>query len=94
MSDGRFAVDEWCYLPNEVPEGDARKFVTLEQDGMVWVGIRAFDHSRQRWLNGGEPERATVRAWRHLVEPAKGVWFGGRLYIKGSVFGNDAEDYP
>lgn len=71
--------DGWNYETQCVPEGDARKIVTLEEDGMTWVGIRAFDHQRKRWINNGEPERASVKAWRDLPNPARGFWFRGQL---------------
>lgn len=71
--------DGWEYQTK--PEGgDCRKIVTLEQDGMVWVGIRAFNAITGQWLNGGEPERARVLAWKDLDQPAKGRWIDGRLY--------------
>ena len=72
--------DGWEYRAK--PEGgDCRKIVTLEQDGMCWVGIRAFNGSTGQWLNGGEPERATVIAWRDLDQPARGRWVGGLLIM-------------
>lgn len=65
--------DGWEYRKN--PEGgDCRKIVTLDQDGMCWVGIRAFNASTSQWLNNGEPERAKIIAWKDLDEPAKGRW--------------------
>ena len=75
------ARDGWHYLGNPPGDGDARKIVTLEQDGMVWVGIRAWHHSGRHWTNNGEPERANVLAWRDLHEPAKGRWERGKLYL-------------
>jgi hypothetical protein len=65
-----FENDGWDYTAKPPAEGDCRKLVTLAQDGMWWVGIRAFDHARQRWLNNSEPERAEVIAWRNLPESA------------------------
>lgn len=62
----------WKYVLKPEPVGDCRKIVTLVQDGMSWVGIRAFDHQNQRWLNNNEPETALVVAWRDLDEPAQG----------------------
>jgi hypothetical protein len=56
---------------NECPppeDGDCRKLVTLERDGMIWVGIRAF--SGRRWINNGQSETANVIAWRDLPPPA------------------------
>lgn len=71
-------ADGWTYTYPPA-EGDSRKLVTLEEDGMVWVGIRAFSATHQRWLNGGEPERATISAWMDLPAPAKGFWSGKSL---------------
>jgi hypothetical protein len=49
--------------------GDSRKLVTLKQDGMIWVGIRA--HSGGGiWLNNGTQEKAEVLAWMELPAPA------------------------
>jgi hypothetical protein len=51
---------------NECPPpegGDCRKLVTLELDGMIWVGIRAFNG---QWMNNGQREKASVLAWRDL----------------------------
>ncbi len=73
--------DGWDYSSN-VSEGDARKLVTLLQDGMTWVGIRAFDHQRRRWLNNGEPEMATVIAWQDLPIPANGRWHRGQFILR------------
>lgn len=75
--------DGWDYNARLVPEGDARKLVTLEDGGMTWVGIRAFNHQCGHWVNNGEPERATVKCWRDLPEPARGVWVRGILSISG-----------
>ena len=60
--------DNWnrSAYPNE--GGDCRKLVTLEKDGMVWVGIRAYDGAR--WLNNGQPDSAKVLAWQELPRPA------------------------
>jgi hypothetical protein len=72
--------DGWHY-GSPPAGGDARKIVSLVQDGMAWVGIRAWDAQKRRWLNGGEPERATILAWRPLHEPAKGRWKRGQLIL-------------
>ena len=76
----RFEKDGWCYQ-DKPQEGDARKIVTLEQDGMIWVGIRAFHSIAGKWMNNNEPERAKVIAWRDLDEPARGCWVHGKLII-------------
>ena len=59
----------WQYSPT-IPDGDARKLVTLEEDGMVWVGIRAWNTMRMCWLNGNKREEAKVLAWIGLPFPA------------------------
>lgn len=65
--------DGWNYSRPENQDGrDARKFVTLSQDGMKWVGIRAWHLTESRWYNGNEPELAKVLAWREMPEIAKG----------------------
>jgi hypothetical protein len=75
------SVDGWIYVGS--PEGgDCRKFVTLEQDGMMWVGIRAYNHQGRFWQNNNEPERATVIAWRDLPAPARGRWDRGRFHLR------------
>lgn len=60
---------------------DARRIVTLVQENMTWVGIRAWHQTEQRWYNGNEPERATVKAWSYLPHPAKGDWQRGILKL-------------
>ena len=78
------ASDGWHYAGDPPENGDARKIVTLEQDGMVWVGIRAWNHRGNYWQNNNDPERATVKAWRDLDEPAKGYWSRGLFYLPNS----------
>lgn len=75
-----FEIDGWDYT-TKPSGGDCRKIVTLDLDGMMWVGIRAFDANAQRWLNNSEPETATVRAWRELPPPAAGQWDRGSLRV-------------
>lgn len=78
-------IDGWEYRKN--PEGgDCRKIVTLDQDGMCWVGIRAFNASTGQWINNGEPERANVIAWKDLDEPAKGRWSRNTLFVPRKEF--------
>ena len=86
MTGNRFEVDGWCYLnPNHDDGSDCRKLVTLTQDGMTWVGIRAFDFARQRWVNNGEPSPSeAVQAWRELPKIAEGFWFSGKLTFPAS----------
>lgn len=69
----------WKYN-TDVPEGDARKFVTLVQDRMMWVGIRAWNYQGRYWMNNSEPETATVIAWADLPDPATGHWQNGKLF--------------
>lgn len=76
-------ADGWHYV-GEPMGGDARKIVTLVEDGMTWVGIRAFNFQGRHWMNNNEPERATVKAWRDLPEPANGFWDRGRLFVKAA----------
>ncbi len=71
-------ADGWRY--GETPgEGDARKLCTLQQQGMVWVGIRAYHHLQRRWMNNNEPEQAQVLAWQDLPEPTTKRWHFGKL---------------
>jgi hypothetical protein len=72
--------DGWEYQ-NKPDGGDCRKIVTLDQGGMCWVGIRAYNATTGQWLNGGEPERASVLAWKDLDQPARGRWVNGRLVL-------------
>lgn len=71
----------WKYTGQDTPdEGhDCRHLVTLEEDGMVWVGIRAYDYVNSRWLNNNEPESANVLAFMVLPEPANRRWIRGKL---------------
>ena len=71
----------WNYCGNCRPKDgdDARKIVTLMEGGMVWVGIRAYHHRDRYWMNGGEPERAEVLAWKDLPSPATKRWVRGIL---------------
>lgn len=72
----RKRMNGWQY--RDKPQGcDGRKIVTLEQGGMVWVGIRAWNGVQ--WLNNGEPELATIVGWKDLDQPAKGRWIRGQL---------------
>jgi hypothetical protein len=74
-------IDGWNYTVPILDGGDARKIVTLEEDGMIWVGIRAWHGGVGRWLNNNEPERAKVIAWQELPAPARGWWDRGQLRI-------------
>ncbi len=69
----------WNYGDEPTKGGDARKIVTLEQDGMRWTGVRAYHTLDRQWYNGNEPERAQVIAWRHLDVPATGSYDRGQL---------------
>lgn len=67
------------YVDGPEDGADPRCLVTLEEDGMRWVGIRAWNANTGQWLNGGEPERARVMAWQPLPVPASGYWQHGKL---------------
>lgn len=71
--------DGWHYGHNPSGEGDGRKLVTLDQDGMEWVGIRHWQSALQRWVNNGEPIAERVVAWQDLPQPAKHRFVGGLL---------------
>jgi hypothetical protein len=80
------SLDGWDYTGKPEPGTDARKFVTLTEGGMQWVGIRAWNHEKQYWMNGGEPERvAKVKAWRDLPDVARGFWDRGQLIFPDSA---------
>jgi arabinogalactan endo-1,4-beta-galactosidase len=74
--------DGWTYDTSNIT-GDARKLVTLEQQGMDWVGIRLWNSQDSRWMNasGIGPELANVKAWRDLPQPAQGWHARGILHI-------------
>ncbi len=78
-------IDGWDYSSGPSEGGDARKLVTLQQEGMTWVGIRAFNHANRRWLNNGEPELAKVVAWRDLESP--------RSWVLGQRNTDDRREY-
>jgi hypothetical protein len=71
--------DGWNYTGHPKAEKDSRCIVTLDEGGMSWVGIRAWNHQGEFWMNGGEPERAHVHAWRELPDIARGYWSRGEL---------------
>ena len=73
------AETNWNYIGKPEDGKDCRKFVTLLEGGMKWVGIRAWNHTAMQWQNNGELERATVLAWQDLPEPAKKMWHRGQL---------------
>lgn len=50
----------WRYIDGPEDGADPRCLVTLEEDRMRWVGVRAWNANTRQWLNGGEPERARV----------------------------------
>lgn len=58
---------------------DCRHLVTLVEDGMEWVGIRAWHSGESRWYNGNEPERAMVKAFMPLPATARRSWYRGKL---------------
>lgn len=69
----------WHYGTKPEPGTDGRKLVTLEQGGMVWIGIRFWQSQLQRWVNNGEPIIETVIAWQDLPQPAPHRWSRGLL---------------
>ena len=73
--------DGWNYTGNPQEGQDCRCLVTLEESGMTWVGIRAWNGNC--WLSTSEPgpERARVHAWMALPQPAKGFWVHGKLHF-------------
>jgi hypothetical protein len=71
--------DGWNYAATPQDGTDSRKLVTLEQDGMVWIGIRAWSSQHRCWVNNGEPTRETVVAWKDLPRPAEHRWVNGLL---------------
>lgn len=75
--------DGWVYDTPPSRDGDCRKLVSLEQDGMCWVGVRAYYHVGGYWANNNEPEPATVKAWRDMPNPARGFYDRGKLTIPG-----------
>lgn len=85
-------MNGWDYHIDEVPEGDARKLVTLEKDGMVWIGIRAFHHETKTWLNNGADLGERVVAWRDLPEPANPRGFAGKSQSAPIPSRADADD--
>ena len=61
--------DNWIRDPYPPESGDTRKLVTLERDGMIWVGIRQWNGAK--WLNNGAHDRLEhVLAWQPLPTPA------------------------
>ena len=81
---------DWKYA-TDVPEGDCRKLVTLLHQGMVWVGIRAWNHTEKQWMNNNEFEMADVLAWQNLPQPAEGRW---SLPVRGGRTLQGAEQPP
>jgi hypothetical protein len=55
----------------DIPEGDARKLVTLEKDEMIWIGIRAYSHAAKTWMVNGTDADEKVIAWQDLPDPAR-----------------------
>ena len=70
----------WLYR-SDIPQGDARKIVSLQQSGMEWVGIRIWNATEQCWYNGNEPLRSDERvlAWMDLPATARRHWVRGKL---------------
>lgn len=71
-------TDGWVY--HGTPRGgDCRKLVWLEEHGMNWIGIRAYNQSADYWMNNNEPETAEVLCWRDLPKRPLGYWSRGKL---------------
>ena len=66
----------WLYR-EDIRQGDCRKLVSLRQDGMEWVGIRAWNQKEHRWYNGNDPERADILGWMDLPQTVR------RHYVRG-----------
>lgn len=74
--------DGWNYTGNPAAGEDARKLVTLhDNNGMAWVGIRAWNTQGKYWMNNNEPIAETVHAWRALPDIARGQWSRGQLIM-------------
>jgi hypothetical protein len=78
--------ERWNYGKPPKDEKDCRRLVSIEQDGVQWIGIRAWNHERQCWMDGSgnAPELASVVAWRWLPDPA---------WLQNSGSGCEKEDY-
>lgn len=82
-------VDDWDYQ-NRGPKdgGDQRCLCTIQQDGMVYVGVAIWTVSARfnsgavaagAWFQNGNPLVGKVVAWRPLPEPARKRWVSGVL---------------
>ncbi len=81
--------DGWEYYERGPKEGgDQRCLCTIEQDGMVYVGVAIWTALAKfnsggvaagKWLQNGTPIAGRVLAWRPLPEPARGRWLSGKL---------------
>lgn len=64
---------KWNKYEGNAPSsaGDCRKLVWLvDNDGMGWVGIRAYHHGEGYWMVGNHREEsANVTHWMDLPEP-------------------------
>ena len=72
----------WQYGPPPA-EGDGRKLVSLEEDGMVWVGIRFWNARLLQWYNGQTLEHAHVLGWIDLPSPTNPEVMDAGLYWPG-----------
>ena len=70
---------KWRYNGAPEAEKDARHLCTIMQDGMVFVGVRAWDFKHNRWMSNGEPTGELVIAFMPIPPPARGRWVGGIL---------------
>lgn len=70
----------WQYRREpDVDSKDCRHLVALSQDGMRWIGIRAWHVQDRCWYNGNEPERAEILAFMPLPEMPRRFWWRGQL---------------
>lgn len=76
---GQTVMRVWNYRTDPPANGDARKLVTLSENGMVWIGLRAWNFQGRYWQNGGEPEQSRAIAWAHLPSIAGGFWVSGNF---------------
>lgn len=87
--DAQCALDNWDYKNRGPKEGgDQRCLCTIEQDGMVYVGVAIWtvlarsnsgEVASGAWLQNGTPIVGKVLAWQKLPEPARRHWVSGVL---------------
>ena len=61
----------WQYEVTPNPDrGKQSYLVTLVHGRLSWVALRSYDPNTGLWMNGTDPELATVQAWAIPPEPA------------------------